>query len=204
VMPPGNVIAGTGLPSRLNGFWATYTQCILWYNVKGTGINTTNDGVVVLAQTSTGVSGDDMVLLREGQPAPGCHPAKIGTIQRVEVDPYYGHYYIIATLTGAPAGTELVMYRGYSSQPLNGGVEHTEKVLRQPFPVLRKGAWFNGETRALASFTFPVTNRNVGGGGSVGLGKSMQEPLFGPNQPSSVQAQLSFSTTSVRLAKGVP
>lgn len=201
---PDNLIAGIGYRSRLNGFWASYTQCILWYNFKGPGITTANDGAVILLQTSTGVSGNELVLLREGQPAPGCHPAKIGTIQRVEVDPYYGHYYIIATLTGAPAGTELVMYRGYSSQPLNSGKEVQEQIYRQPFPVLRKGAWFNGETRSLASFTFPVKNRLAGGGGSVGLGKAMQEPLFGPNQPSSILPQLTFGTTTVRLVKGVP
>lgn len=196
---PTSSVAGTGKPARLMGFWAAYNQVIALYAIKGTGITPANDQVLVLYQTTTPVDGEDLILMREGDPAPGCHPAKIGTIMRVEVDPYFGHYYVLATLTGAPAGTELVLFRGYSHYDMNLTNEY---VYRRPYPVLRKGLRVQGETSPLTSFTLLSANKNSGGGGN-GLGTAIREPV-GPISTSQIVTKLSFGTTVQRIAKGIP
>ena len=194
----GEFITGqAGNLDRIEKFWAAYQQCIALVSFKGTGVTSTNDRAVMLLQTLGDLDHQRLVLLREGDPAPGCQPAKIGVIQQVEVDPFYGQYLILATLTGAPTGTDLVLFRGHSKR----GTTNALQYLRLPYPILRKGMLFDGETVPLSSFT--LTGKTTrGGAGSAGLGKAMQEPSD-VNIPSKLITIQSFST-SRKVGEGTP
>ena len=97
------------------------------------------------------------LLLRKGDPAPGCGPARIGSILRLELDPFTARYYVLATLVGAPAGAELALFQGNL-----GG---TTRIGRSPFLVLRKGTpvFRNGRHTVIRSIAFSTQSTTAQG-----------------------------------------
>ncbi|MCX6855155.1 MAG: hypothetical protein NTV80_09635, partial [Verrucomicrobia bacterium] len=88
----GNSVLEVGSGSRIAriiSFWgtanlATIEQAIVLVQLSGSGINASNDQVLLLAQSD---NDSVRILMREGDPAQGCPGAKIGVISRVESDP---------------------------------------------------------------------------------------------------------------------
>ncbi|MCX6857725.1 MAG: hypothetical protein NTV80_22810 [Verrucomicrobia bacterium] len=173
VMRKGDLVTGlTGVKiARFINYWRAGLQTIALVQLSGTGVTTANDMALLLGQDSPNVSGVMLVLLREGDPAPGCAPATIGVISRVEVETYNGQYLVLATLAGAPAGSNQVLLRGASRKD---ALSLHEQYLRRPVAVLRKGERYTGYFSKLKSISLPVTNITPAGAGGSGMGSAMR------------------------------
>ncbi|MCB1231383.1 MAG: hypothetical protein KDN19_14010 [Verrucomicrobiae bacterium] len=158
--------------ARFLRFWQVIGQSMALVQLKGTGVTSANDLALVLYQPGSPYNGQLAVLMREGDFAPGCEPARIGTINRVEVEPLFGHYLVLATLSGASPATNLALYRGFSFRTT---ATVAEQSLRRPFLVMRKGQRFENQPGRLRSVGLPTTNIASGGAGNAGLGSAMQE-----------------------------
>jgi|APTNR8051073442_1049403.scaffolds.fasta_scaffold04235_4 hypothetical protein len=181
-------------------FWQVLSQSMALVRLKGTGVSAANDQALVLYQPGAPFNGQIVVLMREGEIASGCGPATIGTINRVEVEPLFGHYLVLATLKGAPASTNLALYRGFSFRSAS---TISEQTLRRPFLVLRKGQLFDNQPGKLRSVTLPTTNVTAAGAGSVGLGSAMQEPS-GTAAPAQMVLAVDFDNGVHQLMQGTP
>ena len=123
--------------------------------ISGLNINATNDEAVWLYQ---GFGSAREIVLREGDPAPGCGGARIGVIQRMEVD-VFGRYYILASLTGAATGTDQVLLVGNQFMPTPAG--------RRPYLALRKGMLVNrAGAEQIKSINFSPRSVNAQGFGA--------------------------------------
>lgn len=157
-----------GKVTRINGFWpcGTNNQLLVLVTIAGAGINASNDQVLVLVQSDLTKS----TLLQEGSVAPGCgETARIGTIQRVEVDGWEGCYAVLATLTSAATGSNLALYTGNTER----GNNFTQTALRRPQLRLRKGQLFNNQPGRLRSVSLPSSNRPASGAGGTGRGRAI-------------------------------
>lgn len=168
-----------GLPAvkiaKFINYWQTAGQTMALVQLSGAGVTTANDQALLLYQTTAPFTGQIVVLLREGDSAPACGTATIGVISRVEVEPRYGHYRVLATLAGAPVGTELILMRGLSAYPSTA----SEQALRRPITVLRKGTLYENQPSKVKSFALPTTNLTASGAGCTGSGTAIQEPTNG-------------------------
>jgi hypothetical protein len=161
VLPAGLTVA------KFINYWVVSAyNLIALVQLAGPGVGTANDQALILIQST----GTGNVLLREGQAAPGCSPATIGVINRVEVDPWQGTYAIIATLVGAPAGTNLALFVGDAIQ---AGNDTTLSSLRRAVLYLRKGQLYSNQPSKIKSFSLPSTNLTVGGAGGTGRGRAI-------------------------------
>jgi hypothetical protein len=137
---------GGGLKiARILRFWpAGPGQVILHVQVTGTNVNTSNNQVLVLRQS------DDtyLTLLRTGTPAPepgnapGTGPAKLAAISAVDVNPVFGLYAVLGTLSGAPSSSNQALWTG---DPTLGN-NTTQQILRLPQLTLRKGNPYSTES----------------------------------------------------------
>jgi FG-GAP repeat len=161
-LPVGLTIA------KIIQFWGIYgpdSQVMALVQLGGVGVTAASDQALVLVQEDDSLT----ILVREGQPAPGCHPASIGVISRVEVDPYDGYYAVLTTLTGAPAGTDLALFTGHTVV----GNHHTKVTLRRPMLYLRKGALYDNQPSKIKSLSLPSTNITASGAGCTGRGRAI-------------------------------
>jgi hypothetical protein len=166
------MVLGSLKISRIDQFWAAYGQCLALVRLAGPGVTSANDRALLLVQTTGLANGQILTLLREGDPAPGCPGALISTLSRVDVDPFFGHYLVLATLAGAPTSSNLALFRGHSRADLNSLAAQS---LRKPYLALRKGFWI-GLNTPITSFTLPENHTSKGGAGAVGLGRALQQP----------------------------
>jgi len=194
-----------GIPSlagvkiaRFIAFWQTNSQQLVFVQLTGTGVNKTNDQALILFQ-SFGVADAPLVLLREGDVAPGCPGTTIGVINRVEVSSKFGQYVVLTTLTGAPKGTELALFRGEAS--LN--VIADTQVKRRPNLILRKGFLFDNQPSKVRSIALPAKNLTAAGAGTTGLGSCMQETL-GNHLPRNITLFIDFDNGVRQLMNGIP
>ncbi len=111
-------------------------------------------------------------LMREGQPAQGCHPAIIDTISRMGVDPIGGSYAVLCTLSAAPADANQALYRGQCTT----GVLPDKAALRAPELFLRKGILYFNQPGKLKSITLPSSNLTASGAGGTGRGQAVAGP----------------------------
>lgn len=160
---------GLKIASFIN-YWATQGQVLALVKLSGPGVNAANDQALLLYQTTAPVAGKILVLMREGDPAGGCAPATIGVISRVEVETLSGQYLVLATLAGAPAGSNQCLFRGASARSV---ATVGSEMLRRPVVVLRKGELFTGRVSRLKSISLPVSNITASGAGSTGLSSAM-------------------------------
>lgn len=166
--------APTGAISRFLQFGiASNGDVIALTQLSGVGINSTNDGALVLAKAGPG--GGLEVLLREGVTAPGCQGARIGTIFNVDFTGHRNgsrnHYAVIASLVveqgGATATNNLVLLRGNTRRGTAA-----QFATRRPYMVRRKG---HQEVSAAGlqtytSFELPCVIRDASGALNTGLG----------------------------------
>lgn len=173
VMRKGDALPG--LPAvkiaKFINYWQVAGQTLALVQVAGKGVTAATDQALLLYQTTAPFAGETVILMREGDPAPGCDPATIGVISRVQVEQRFGAYVVLATLLGAPAGTDQVLFRGNSALGTLAG----EQTLRRPVPVLRKGQMFTNQPSKLKSISLPVTNLTASGACGVGLGSMIRE-----------------------------
>lgn len=202
LLAKGEFLPGSST-AKINGFkafWATGGgNYLTLVSLTGTGVSAINDQAVVLMQTVAPVNGVDVVLMREGDPAPGLNPAKIGVIQQVDVDPTNGQYLILASLAGAPVGKDLALFHGHASAPL---ATSGQQPLRLPYPILRKGILFDDQPSKLKSFSLPANNRNASGAGNVGLGSVIQGSS--PTDSPSMISTLIFDNGVTQVGVGTP
>jgi hypothetical protein len=138
--------------------------------------------------------------MREGEPAPGCHPATIGTISRVEVESFYGQYLLLATLTGAPANANQCLFRGTS---LKDAPTVAERFLRRPIAILRKGDLYTGRPSKIQSISLPTSNLSPAGAGGTGLSTAMLRTNGGVI-PNTIVLTLQFENAVRQIMKGIP
>ena len=133
----------------------------------GKGVTAANDQALVLAQED----GTNVILMREGDTAPGCHGATIGTISRVDADPTVGAYAALVTLGGAAPATEQALYFGHS----NRGNSTTTRTMRRPNLVLRKGWLFDNQPGKIKSMSLPSGSVTAGGIGGTGRSRAVSQ-----------------------------
>ncbi|MDB6139512.1 MAG: repeat-containing protein [Verrucomicrobiaceae bacterium] len=183
----------TGLPgvtfSAITGFWGVANNTVLIQaTIKGPGITAANDTGLWLAQED----GTLIPLLREGDTAPdSLEAAKIGTLQKVEVDTYGGHYAVLASLVGGTVGKDQLLLTG----SVLAGNATTQKVLRLPMARLRKGIQFQqalGTTAGLLSMSLATPSTEASGAGGTGTARAI-------NALGRVVMSLTFSDKSVQM-----
>jgi hypothetical protein len=157
--------------ARIISFWGTANlasveQAIVLVQLSGSGINASNDQVLLLVQSD---NDSVRILMREGDPAQGCPGARIGVISRVESDPISHGYAVLATLTGAAVGTEQALFVGNVSR----GDTVSGFPLRRPYLRLRKGQLFDNQPSKIKSISLPTTNMAASGAGSIGRGRAI-------------------------------
>jgi len=190
-------LAGVKIAKFL-AFWQTFGQQIMLVQLTGTGVTKANDQALILFQQSD-VADLPLVLLREGDLAPGCPGATIGTINRVDVSPYWGQYVVLATLTGAAKGTELALFRGASAKV----VTPSSQVLRCPVLVLRKGFLFDNQPSKVKSISLPTNLLPASGAGTSGLGSVIQE-ANGLTEARNIALIIDFENGVRQIMNGTP
>jgi hypothetical protein len=163
-----------GLPagiyvSRFLRVFMTGNEVIVWATLRGLTVNATNNQAI-WRYTFNGPS----LLMRTGEPAPGCSGARIGRILGVDVSES-GSYAIQATLTGCPASTNLAIFE-------NTFHVSAKAFQRQPQLAVRKGLVIdrNGPKK-ITSLVFGRGSADATGFGNKGLGSQVcgLGPLFG-------------------------
>jgi hypothetical protein len=143
--------------------------------LKGGGVTSANDMALIAK-----VPGADVeTLLREGDLAPGCEGARIGTISATDFIASGGYYAVLATLVvepgGATASNNLVLLKGqFGSQNSN------LPAVRRPRLSIRKGspALLPAGSDSYTSFTLPCVVRDASGALDTGLGTSSAGQLL--------------------------
>jgi len=170
--------APNGTISRFLEFGiASNGDIVALVTLVGRGINRGNDVALLLAKAGAG--GGVEVLLREGDAAPSCHGARIGTILKVDFTgnslPDKNYYAVIASLVTEPGGAttsdNLIVLRGNT---LQGTALQT--AIRRPYLVLRKGQTELSPSGALShtSFDLPCVVRDGSGALNAGLGHMVE------------------------------
>ena len=157
---------GVTIARFINHWIAKNVNVLALVQLRGTGVNAANDQALLMVQED----GSLTILMREGDGAPGCQSATIGTINRVEVDSYDGAYAVLATLSGAPASANQALFCG---QAVNVGNPTSLVTLRRPILYLRKGQLFENQPSPVRSISLPVTNITPGGFGGTGRGRAI-------------------------------
>ncbi|MCB1235971.1 MAG: hypothetical protein KDM91_12955, partial [Verrucomicrobiae bacterium] len=195
------VPAGAGLPagvkwSRFLQFWSVDDRggspcCVFLAKISGPGVSGKNDCALFLQEDDEEIR----VLLREGDPAPGCGSACVGSFQRVAVCTGYGRYAVLVSLTGATSLSNQALLRGtiFSGAGFPVG-------LWRPHLVLRKGtrhASGIGEIASVKSMAFPTAGVDASGAGGGGLA----QPVVISGR---VLIQATFSNRAVELLRYDP
>jgi hypothetical protein len=178
--------AVTGLPigvvvQRIVNFAIAGSGSVLVQaQLRGPGINASND----MALISYGLSATAMIL-REGDGAPGCGTARIGTLSLVH-QAGADDYAVLATLTGSGTGNNQALFTGFNVQRfLFGGVNSVCDA--QPHLLARKGQRFaRTGSSVLKSIALPGFLTDGSGAGATGLAR-----LIGNNRE--VAARLTFT-----------
>ncbi|MCB1208086.1 MAG: FG-GAP repeat protein [Verrucomicrobiales bacterium] len=175
--------------NRFLGFFpASENGIILHATVSGPGINSRNDGVVMLRQSN----GTWVKLMQEGDSAGDASGARIGVIRRVEVHPEDGSYAILASLTGS-AASNLGWFKGWAI----AGDATTLKPLRRPTLTLRKGSLVQGSTGGVTTIKSFLQPLAVLPGGAGGTGHA-QTVAPGGNQVMAIE----FANRAVEMFTG--
>ncbi|MCB1064109.1 MAG: hypothetical protein KDN20_14465 [Verrucomicrobiae bacterium] len=189
---PAPVTPSTALWKRFLGVWAVGDQEVLILaQFSGRGITSRNDCALLLRQSS----GQWITLLREGDAIPNGEIGRIGTIQRVELQPENGHYLVLTSLSGAPASSNQALFVGQ----LSAG-DSSQPGARLPSLRLRKGSAYLatlGASTQLKSLAPLTSGRDATGAGSKGLAA----PLNGQG---SLLLNATFTSAANVLIQGRP
>lgn len=156
--------------ARIIQYWAlgnspATNQALVLVQLTGTGVNISNDQALLLSQTDRSL----LLLMREGDVAPGCSGARVGTISRVQAEPFMGNYAVIASLTGTSTQSNLAFFLGKGQ----AGNTTNQSALRRPFLRLRKGQTFDNQPGKLLTLSLPTSNITASGAAGTGRGQCM-------------------------------
>ncbi len=179
-----------------NVFFARFLQFGMNYDsdlifvakLRGQGITPANDCALFFAEHQGAIQ----VLLREGDVAPGCDNARVGTIQRMALG-HFGEYAVVTSLTRAPLGRNQALWTG-------NFLGADEPELRRPFLQLRKGVLHSSLISAITrtrSIQLSPRCFDRTGAGLKGLGS----PL---NSSGEIALCLQFDNRAKVLMKGRP
>jgi FG-GAP repeat len=165
--------SNVGLPVGLSvlkilNFWGTSAaaqQTLALVQLSGVGVTAVNDLALLLVQEDKTFT----LLMREGESASDCDAATIGTISRVEVDPYRGYYAVLTTLAGASSTSNQALFTGRTVD----GDTTTLVSHRRPRLLLRKGVQYDNQPSPIKSLSLPLTNITPGGAGATGRGRAI-------------------------------
>jgi FG-GAP repeat len=165
--------SNVGLPVGLSvlkilNFWGTSAvaqQTLALVQLSGVGVTPVNDVALLLVQEDKTLT----LLMREGEAASDCAAATIGTISRVEVDPYRGYYAVLTTLAGASATSNQALFTGRTAD----GDTTTFVTHRRPRLLLRKGVQYDNQPSPIKSLSLPTTNITPSGAGATGRGRAI-------------------------------
>ena len=148
--------SGVKFKSFIQFFISNADDILFTATLTGTGVNSTNDKGVWLSK-----SGNISLLLREGDAAPDCDSARIGTISEVDFGTLHGFYSILATLTGTSSSTNQALFYGDSNP--------TDARARMPMLNVRKGSYIDRPGgKRITSLSIGTHNVDAGGSGSKG------------------------------------
>ncbi|MCB1231412.1 MAG: hypothetical protein KDN19_14160 [Verrucomicrobiae bacterium] len=156
--------------ARFLKVWQSYgTGVFILAKLRGPGVNARND-CVLLGWTATDGTGY-RCLFREGQAVAGNDGARVGVIQRIDVEPDAGRVIILCSLAGGDRQANQALFVGRVGNP--------NADLRVPWMILRKGtdlrsrAFVNTAIRSLM-----IRNSDDRTGfGAKGLGKSIEDQI---------------------------
>jgi hypothetical protein len=182
----------TAKVARIIQYWAlgsspATNQALVLVQLSGTTVNTSNDQALLLSQTDRSI----LLLMREGDVAPGCPGARIGTISRVQAEPFMGTYAVIASLTGATTQSNLAFFLGKGQ----AGNTANQSALRRPFLRLRKGQTFDNQPSKVQTLGLPTSNITASGAAGTGRGLSMSNAGY-------FALSVGFEKGAVYLVKG--
>lgn len=146
---------------------------------SGPGVTSANDQALLeinLTATST------EVLMREGDPAPGCHGARIGTLLRVDADRTNAYAVLVTLVNGtgvASAGNNLALYARPSANT----------SFREPILMLRKGTLMQrpgSPPLQVTSLAFAKNVTDTNGAAASGLPHALSSSAPSERRPVSV------------------
>ncbi len=163
--------AVTGLPigvvvQRIVNFAiANSGNVLVLAQLRGPGINANNDMALLNYGLST-----DWIVLREGDGAPGCGTATIGTLSLVH-QAGADDYAVLATLIGTGAANNQALFTGLNVPRLLGGGA-IAACDAQPHLMARKGQRFaRTGSSVLKSIALPGFITEASGAGTTGLAR---------------------------------
>ncbi len=190
----GDQVPGLGagvVYARFLQYTVGFSDVFFVAKLRGPGVTPANDCALFLAQDD----GSLLVLLREGEAAPGCETVRVGAIQRLAMGDF-GSYAVLTSLAGSPAARNQALFSGDILDP-----SLVLEELRRPFLQVRKGMLHSNlvsnivRTRSLVlprSGTFDRT-----GAGLKGLGS-------GINLSGQLAICVQFDNGAKELMKGRP
>ena len=125
----------TGLRiSRFLRYASVGNNALIHATLSGTGVNSSNDGVLLLGTPSPLPAGSFIlrILLREGDVAPDTGGQKIGSILQIDTDNLSLKSSVITSLTGAPASSNLALW---TVQPVANGTAVRQRLRKGNFHV---------------------------------------------------------------------
>ena len=181
--------------SRILKFWSLRNgQVIFLARLAGTRVSTANDVALVLANPYDRF----YVLLREGDFAEGPDRAKIGSIQKVDVEPVGSQYVVLASLTGNAATNQAL----FTGRTLDFGPNPINPRLARAGLRLRKGSSYRTAdsdpvvVEKITSMSITNTTDSTGAG-AKGLGQAIE-------YQGTVGLTIDYSKGSREIRKGVP
>ncbi|MCB1236557.1 MAG: FG-GAP repeat protein, partial [Verrucomicrobiae bacterium] len=179
--------------SRFLSFWALAPnggQVLFLAKLKGAGVTKANDcGLFLMDEGGTIVK-----LLREGDAAPDCDGACIGSIQRVVADAEEGHYAVLVSLTKTGKTANQALLFGLAGF----GTPGQDDALRRPVMKIRKGLYLQqplGSTTRIKGLSLTNTETDASGAGGKGLGMSVKS--------GSVLVTISLENRAVELVRAI-
>lgn len=172
VAQKGNLVEGaesTLLWKRFLRFWVLDGQILIWGQVSGPQVTRNNDHILMLLNLEQVTW---IQLLRKGDRAPGCPDARIGTVQRIEVNTTSGDYAILTSLNGTKASKNQALLVG-NTLPMNP-VNQLGRML--PHLLMRKGTAHRNELSSegtVRSLKIIGPVQPSGGGTGVGEGHAI-------------------------------
>ncbi len=145
--------------SRVLKYWVMNDGAIAHVLLRGKGVTAANDGALVHVSSFIG---DDVIILREGDPVCDGDCPRIRAIQRIEVERTSRKYAVVVSLTGSPAKNQAL---------LAGNLAPADSALWAPSMKLRKGTLYQapgGDTTRLRSIDFRPVIERTGSGANGG------------------------------------
>jgi hypothetical protein len=119
------------------------------------------------------INPSQLLLMREGDPAPGCDGCTIDTILQTEIDPESGSCFILASLKGASPADNLALF---SARLFDAVLARHQ--LRRPNLEMRKGSFVRGSfgtTSRITSIAFGTRSADASGASEKGLPSAVSD-----------------------------